>query len=316
MSSAPLILILAGAAILAFYWWSRRHDKMGDRDPIGDSNRVEFLGDKKVYISQETVESTDTKYTGNVEIYDFGDGKTKSYEIERPDGTLSRTGRRPSDDPVARYFASFERIEDLKRWGDYHEAFNVAFDACRDIPAFVDDSIELYGNFVADSSPPLEYCCTFAAVHQDDAHLEELSNIIGSRSALAHWASVVEDARRDLADFKQIKDLVAQQPGVVQKTIYKTLRIEGGRGSNLLYWADKFGLISREKQGNSYALTLADGPESVMLGEIFFAEDERTCQAVRRYDGRLFHPDELPKLPVPGCDAETCRCVYGWRPLD
>ena len=33
---------------------------------------------------------------------------------------------------------------------------------------------------------------------------------------------------------------------------------------------------------------------------IIFAEDERTCQAVRTYDGRAFDPDEVPELPVPG----------------
>ncbi len=45
--------------------------------------------------------------------------------------------------------------------------------------------------------------------------------------------------------------------------------------------------------------------------DIIFAEDERTCQAVRAYDGKAFEPDEVPELPVPGCDAEACRCIYG-----
>ncbi len=45
--------------------------------------------------------------------------------------------------------------------------------------------------------------------------------------------------------------------------------------------------------------------------DIIFAEDERTCQAVRTYDGKAFEPGEVPELPVPGCDAETCRCIYG-----
>jgi hypothetical protein len=45
--------------------------------------------------------------------------------------------------------------------------------------------------------------------------------------------------------------------------------------------------------------------------DIIFAKDERTCQAVRAYDGRAIDPDEVPELPVPGCDAETCRCIYG-----
>ncbi len=34
--------------------------------------------------------------------------------------------------------------------------------------------------------------------------------------------------------------------------------------------------------------------------DIIAAEDERTCQAVRAYDGRAFDPDEVPELPLPG----------------
>ncbi len=45
--------------------------------------------------------------------------------------------------------------------------------------------------------------------------------------------------------------------------------------------------------------------------DIIFAEDERTCHTVRAHDGKAFEPDEVPELPVPGCDAETCRCLYG-----
>ena len=45
--------------------------------------------------------------------------------------------------------------------------------------------------------------------------------------------------------------------------------------------------------------------------DIIAADDERTCQAVRAYDGKAFEPDEVPDLPVPGCDADTCRCIYG-----
>lgn len=318
MSSAPLILILAGAAILTLVWWSRRRDKEGDRDASDHSNRVEFLGDSEVRISHETIQTTDPQYTGNVETYDFGDGKTKSYETQRPDGSLSWTGRRPHDAPVAVYFASFDHIEDLKRWGDYSEAFRVALEACRTIPAFVDDSIELYGNFTANPGPPLGFACTYAALQGDERCLDELTNILSSRAGLDDWVVVVEDARKDLAAFRLIRNHVAEQPGVLQKSIYETLRIEGRRGSSLLYWGDKFGIIRREKQGNSYALFIAGGPDAelALMGEIISAEDERTCAAVRRYEGRLFHPDDLPKLPVPGCDAKTCRCVYGWRGAD
>ncbi len=44
--------------------------------------------------------------------------------------------------------------------------------------------------------------------------------------------------------------------------------------------------------------------------EILFPYDDRTCQAVRKFDGIAIPLDDVPELPLPGCDAEYCRCVY------
>ena len=54
---------------------------------------------------------------------------------------------------------------------------------------------------------------------------------------------------------------------------------------------------------------IRDAKDMGVKMDIIFAEDERTCQAVCAFDGKAFEPDEVPGLPVPGCDAETCRCI-------
>lgn len=44
--------------------------------------------------------------------------------------------------------------------------------------------------------------------------------------------------------------------------------------------------------------------------EILSPGDPRTCTAVRRYEGKIFSPSNPVPLPVSGCNAEWCRCIY------
>ncbi len=39
-------------------------------------------------------------------------------------------------------------------------------------------------------------------------------------------------------------------------------------------------------------------------------DSEAPCAAASELTGRRFLPDEIPELPLPGCDAESCRCSY------
>jgi hypothetical protein len=40
------------------------------------------------------------------------------------------------------------------------------------------------------------------------------------------------------------------------------------------------------------------------------ANDAGCCDAVRAIAGKRFLPDEIPDLPLAGCDAESCNCSY------
>lgn len=37
------------------------------------------------------------------------------------------------------------------------------------------------------------------------------------------------------------------------------------------------------------------------------------CHAARRIDGELYFPDDIPKLPLEGCDNGNCACGYELR---
>ena len=48
--------------------------------------------------------------------------------------------------------------------------------------------------------------------------------------------------------------------------------------------------------------------------DIIAAEDERTCQAVRTYDGKAFKPDEAPATRRTGCTTgSTIRTMPSSR---
>ena len=46
------------------------------------------------------------------------------------------------------------------------------------------------------------------------------------------------------------------------------------------------------------------------LVEVLAAENDLTCDAVWEYDSKTFDVEKAPDLPVAGCDAEYCRCMY------
>jgi hypothetical protein len=48
--------------------------------------------------------------------------------------------------------------------------------------------------------------------------------------------------------------------------------------------------------------------------EVLAANDERDCQAVRKISGTAFSLENVPRLPLDGCDALYCRCLYQIKP--
>lgn len=63
----------------------------------------------------------------------------------------------------------------------------------------------------------------------------------------------------------------------------------------------------RSREKNLQEIAMIDQNIKV---EIMSAGDERDCNGVRSYEGRSFSLERLPPLPLDGCDAEHCRCLY------
>lgn len=43
---------------------------------------------------------------------------------------------------------------------------------------------------------------------------------------------------------------------------------------------------------------------------ISYIDDSHSCSKCKEEKGKLYLPDELPKLPLEGCTAKVCRCSY------
>ena len=65
-----------------------------------------------------------------------------------------------------------------------------------------------------------------------------------------------------------------------------------------------FGIISRK-----YKL-LELKRAGVKKCKISSSHDERDCPHVKRYENKSFDIDEVPNLPLEGCTAIYCRCVF------
>lgn len=60
-------------------------------------------------------------------------------------------------------------------------------------------------------------------------------------------------------------------------------------------------------QSAEFATWFSAGIERV---ELLSPHDQRTCHRARSMDGKTFPIGKQPNLPLHGCDAEDCRCLY------
>ena len=72
-----------------------------------------------------------------------------------------------------------------------------------------------------------------------------------------------------------------------------------------------FGKKAKEKL-SSIARSTDENPisNSKYRGVQVIPNQEVCCDAVRPMIGKRFLSDEVPNLPVDGCDADECRCSY------
>lgn len=92
---------------------------------------------------------------------------------------------------------------------------------------------------------------------------------------------------RELINALTEKGLVAEKPNDLLKNIWL---------ANFHKISQKYELQHLKDMGLKYV-------------QILDCDDERDCKAVKRCKKRWLI-DEVPELPLPGCDAKYCRCEY------
>lgn len=99
---------------------------------------------------------------------------------------------------------------------------------------------------------------------------------------------------RELINNLTPKGLESENPNALIENIWQ---------SNFNIWQSNFNKVSRKYELNRLK---ALGLKYVVIDD---CGDERDCKAVKHCKKR-WPIDEVPELPLPGCDAEYCRCMY------
>ncbi len=161
-------------------------------------------------------------------------------------------------DRMIEYFDSFDQIANLKREGKFADAFAVAVAACERIP------MDRYG---FNPGPPCDYLALYAIVHQRRAPLDCFIHYARSQEFHTRpgeygpsWGAFLTWIDRAYELFEAALEILRKDGVVKQSDLSKRVDAEGRELSTLLYWADRFGVVTREKQGRSYLVSINRSP--------------------------------------------------------
>jgi hypothetical protein len=142
--------------------------------------------------------------------------------------------------------------------------------------------------------------------------------------AAAPWiAPVVEQGEREGLGYDAIARMVRSTGDQITADKKRTLGLRANAKVGQRY-IDALSPRGKERPMDAAFLVVQRAMHQLALGnpsdlfessvvdevEISFAEDDRTCGAVKKLDGQKFRKDAVPQLPLPDCDAEYCRCLY------
>jgi hypothetical protein len=155
---------------------------------------------------------------------------------------------------VDQYYREIDLVESLRKRGKSADALQVALANVARVHALVAWTIREYGSFDLKSIPPIEEGADIAAILGDTSALRNIRSVVESRPELAPWQEWVNEAEQDLQSVRAIRQLVLEEPGVIQSSVGKRIGIETRRASDLTYRLAQAGLLRREKSGRSYEL--------------------------------------------------------------
>ena len=120
--------------------------------------------------------------------------------------------------------------------------------------------------------PPCDYLALYAIVHQRRASLDTFIRYARSKGFHTlpdeygpNWEIFLTwiDSAYEL--FEEVLEILRKDGTVKQLDLKKRVGAEGRELSNLLYWADRFGVVTREKQGRSYLVSINPTPQTAEL---------------------------------------------------
>jgi len=155
---------------------------------------------------------------------------------------------------VDQYYDEINLAYELRKAGKTRQALDAALRNVARVPDLVRETTREYGRFDLGSIPPIEDGCSLAAVLGDERALNTIAAVVEAHKALEPWREYVTTGREDLTNVARIRQYIGQQPGCIQSTLGKTLRIDGRRASSLISYLAQAGFVERVKQGGSYAL--------------------------------------------------------------
>jgi hypothetical protein len=210
--------------------------------------------------SDKTEEShiEEHRYTGKSREISFENIKGTMFETINPStGEICWTSAEPPHFPTPRYYNSFGEIHSLKRQGKFDEAFDVAWNALLLVPEVAQSGAEKYGGkWGVCSIPPLEYVIDYLIMKRDVSKLHEVKDILNHPEELRGFQGMVVFALERIEVFTRILDGIKEYPGILQKSLGKTLGIDGRIAASLVSQAERYGMIRRTPHKSTYQLFL------------------------------------------------------------
>jgi len=236
---------------------------------------------------------------------------------KRTNGTLKTVelfageGGKPS---TKKYFWFMNQMSETN---DYEEKYKYARMSLACLPFFVKREIKEFGSFDIHSIPAIDYVKAYLKTHRNKQELEKVYKKLSKINGIESWVDDLSDIMNEIDFLDRLHEFLSDNPGFIQSNLGKTLGIPQRLIGNHLSWAEKFGLIQREKKGLKNKIFLlpdhvnlieackSDLKESVTTepGKIIKNETQKELKKIQprhiSLDKISFSLDKVPYYPLP-----------------
>lgn len=221
---------------------------------------------------------------------------------------LDRMSEASEQRVLDRFYKLQGRIEKATRDRDFDTAIALCDEAVGMLPDFVDawrvEERRIHAEqlpedwFRPSSIAAVETLCRLLPVRCDADRLHGLHKVLSGIPELTPWAESVDTAIASVAVTERVMAVVAEDPGVRQAGLAKSLRLDGNLVRQLLYWMEADGRLARRKEGSTYALYPVG--RELAMGARESSEKKKRNRGVTASDESLKIAGLLPSPPEAG----------------